>query len=152
MRGLKESGIVIKATALSVGSELLLEVWQRHCYCEFVMKDAKGALATMSDNPYVSRCISQSTEIRHEGALRSWLFRILIDEALAILRKDSRASRPRSFTMSISNERRAYNTPANSPEESFWSATNVRLCNRGRPSPTGRHMAMAYWRSFYRVA
>ena len=30
-----------------------MEVWQRHCYSEFVMKDAKGALATMSDNPYV---------------------------------------------------------------------------------------------------
>jgi hypothetical protein len=53
MRGLKESGIVTKATAQSVGSELLLEVWKRHCYSEFVMKDAKGALATMSDNPYV---------------------------------------------------------------------------------------------------
>ena len=35
----------------------------------------------------------------NEGAFRSWLFRILIDEALAILRKDSRASRSRSFTM-----------------------------------------------------
>ena len=40
MRGLKESGIVTKATAQSVGSELLLEVWKRHCYSEFVMKDA----------------------------------------------------------------------------------------------------------------
>jgi hypothetical protein len=53
MRGLKESRIVTKATAQSVGSELLLEVWQRHCYSEFVVKDAKGALATMPDNPYV---------------------------------------------------------------------------------------------------
>jgi carboxymethylenebutenolidase len=31
----------------------LLEVWQQHTYSEFVLKDAKAALATMSDNPYV---------------------------------------------------------------------------------------------------
>ncbi|MCU1299133.1 MAG: hypothetical protein JWO91_3411 [Acidobacteriaceae bacterium] len=42
------------ATADSVGQERLLEVWQQHCYSEFVMKDAKGALTTMSDNPHVS--------------------------------------------------------------------------------------------------
>jgi hypothetical protein len=31
----------------------LLEVWQQHTYSEFVLKDAKAAPATMSDNPYV---------------------------------------------------------------------------------------------------
>jgi len=41
------------ATTHSVGQELLLEVWQQHCYSEFVMKDAKAALTTMSDNPHV---------------------------------------------------------------------------------------------------
>ena len=41
------------ATTDSVGQELLLEVWQQHCYSEFVMKDAKAALTTMSDNPHV---------------------------------------------------------------------------------------------------
>jgi carboxymethylenebutenolidase len=41
------------ATTDRVRQELLLEVWQQHCYSEFVMKDAKAALTTMSDNPYV---------------------------------------------------------------------------------------------------
>src|SRR5258708_36108781 len=41
------------ATTDSVGQERLLEVWQQHCYSEFVMKDAKAALTTMSDNPNV---------------------------------------------------------------------------------------------------
>jgi len=31
----------------------LREVWQQHVYSEFVIKDAKAALTTMSDNPYV---------------------------------------------------------------------------------------------------
>lgn len=35
----------------------------------------------------------------NEGAFRSWLLRILIDEALAILRKDRRANKPRSLAM-----------------------------------------------------
>jgi carboxymethylenebutenolidase len=29
------------------------EVWQQHCYFEFVEKDAKAALGTMSDDPHV---------------------------------------------------------------------------------------------------
>ena len=33
--------------------EVLLEIWQKHVYSEFVMKDAKAALATMTDCPYV---------------------------------------------------------------------------------------------------
>ncbi len=33
--------------------EALLEVWQEHTYSEFALKDAKQALATMSDNPHV---------------------------------------------------------------------------------------------------
>jgi len=36
----------------SVG-QVLRDVWQQHLHCEFVMKDAKAALTTMSDNPYV---------------------------------------------------------------------------------------------------
>jgi hypothetical protein len=40
-------------TTDSVGQELLLEVWQQQCYSEFVMKDIKAALTTMSDNPHV---------------------------------------------------------------------------------------------------
>jgi carboxymethylenebutenolidase len=31
----------------------LLEVWQQHTYSEFVMRDAKAALTTMTDNPHV---------------------------------------------------------------------------------------------------
>jgi carboxymethylenebutenolidase len=34
-------------------AQQMLEVWQQHTYSEFVMRDAKAALATMSDNPYV---------------------------------------------------------------------------------------------------
>lgn len=30
-----------------------LEAWQRHCYFEFVKKDAKAALGAMSDDPHV---------------------------------------------------------------------------------------------------
>jgi carboxymethylenebutenolidase len=41
------------ATTDRVGQELLLDVWQQHCYSEFVMKDARAALTAMSDNPYV---------------------------------------------------------------------------------------------------
>jgi hypothetical protein len=33
--------------------QVLRDVWQEHLHSEFVMKDAKAALATMSDNPYV---------------------------------------------------------------------------------------------------
>jgi carboxymethylenebutenolidase len=42
------------ATAVtdSVGQGLL-EVWQQHNYSEWVLKDAKAALSTMSDNPHV---------------------------------------------------------------------------------------------------
>jgi carboxymethylenebutenolidase len=40
------------AASASAGQSLL-EVWQRHVYSEFVMKDAKAALNTMSDNPHV---------------------------------------------------------------------------------------------------
>src|SRR5258707_13400275 len=40
-------------TAIAGVGQELLEVWQQHCYSEFVMKDAKGALTTMSDNPHV---------------------------------------------------------------------------------------------------
>jgi hypothetical protein len=39
------------ATATSTNE--LIEVWQQHCYFEFVNKDAKAALGTMSDNPHV---------------------------------------------------------------------------------------------------
>jgi carboxymethylenebutenolidase len=31
----------------------LLQVWQHHVHSEFVLKDARRALTTMSDNPYV---------------------------------------------------------------------------------------------------
>lgn len=31
----------------------LLAVWQQHTYSEFVLRDAAGALETMTDNPYV---------------------------------------------------------------------------------------------------
>jgi carboxymethylenebutenolidase len=31
----------------------LVEVWEKHVYSEFALKDAKAALTTMSDNPHV---------------------------------------------------------------------------------------------------
>jgi len=31
----------------------LVEIWEQHVYSEFALKDAKAALTTMSDNPYV---------------------------------------------------------------------------------------------------
>ena len=42
------------ANAVTTSVEQVLpEVWQQHVYSEFAMKDAKAALATMTDNPYV---------------------------------------------------------------------------------------------------
>src|SRR5262249_51631319 len=41
------------ATATNIGGQGLLEVWQQHLHSEFVMKDAKAALTTMSQNPHV---------------------------------------------------------------------------------------------------
>jgi carboxymethylenebutenolidase len=40
------------AASASAGQGLL-EVWQQHIYSEFVMKDAKAALDTMTDDPHV---------------------------------------------------------------------------------------------------
>jgi carboxymethylenebutenolidase len=40
------------ATTDRVG-QALREVWQQHNYSEWVLKDAKAALTTMSDNPHV---------------------------------------------------------------------------------------------------
>ena len=37
----------------TTNAQQLLEVWQQHTYSEFVLRDATGALATMSENPYV---------------------------------------------------------------------------------------------------
>jgi hypothetical protein len=39
------------ATATSI--KPLIEVGQQHCYFEFVEKDAKAALGSISDNPHV---------------------------------------------------------------------------------------------------
>jgi hypothetical protein len=39
--------------ATATATKELIEVWQQHCYSEFVMKDAEAALETMSDNPHV---------------------------------------------------------------------------------------------------
>ena len=33
--------------------QTLLAAWQRHTYAEFGLKDADGALATMTENPYL---------------------------------------------------------------------------------------------------
>jgi carboxymethylenebutenolidase len=41
-----------KVATATVGQSLL-EVWQQHNYSEWIMKDAKAALATMSDDPHV---------------------------------------------------------------------------------------------------
>jgi carboxymethylenebutenolidase len=39
--------------ATATTAKELLEVWQQHWYFEFITKDAKAALGTMSDNPHV---------------------------------------------------------------------------------------------------
>jgi hypothetical protein len=46
--------VSIWANAATDGAgQVLRDVWQEHLHSEFVMKDAKAALATMSDDPYV---------------------------------------------------------------------------------------------------
>jgi carboxymethylenebutenolidase len=39
--------------ATATSTKELIEVWQQHCYFEFVKKDAEAALGTMSDAPHV---------------------------------------------------------------------------------------------------
>jgi carboxymethylenebutenolidase len=39
--------------ATPTSTKELIEVWQQHCFFEFVKNDAKAALGTMSDNPYI---------------------------------------------------------------------------------------------------
>ena len=41
------------ANAIPTHEQVLQEVWQKHVYTEFVLKDAKAAMETMSANPYV---------------------------------------------------------------------------------------------------
>jgi carboxymethylenebutenolidase len=41
-----------KAATATTAKELL-EIWQQHCYFEFVKKDAKAAVGTMSDDAHV---------------------------------------------------------------------------------------------------
>ena len=38
---------------LTPDQQTLLAAWQRHTYAEFGLKDADGALATMTENPYL---------------------------------------------------------------------------------------------------
>ena len=38
---------------LTPDQQPLLAAWQRHTYAEFGLKDADGALATMTENPYL---------------------------------------------------------------------------------------------------
>ena len=39
--------------ATATSTKELIEVWRQHCHLEFVREDAKAALGTRSDNPYV---------------------------------------------------------------------------------------------------
>jgi carboxymethylenebutenolidase len=39
--------------ATTTSTKELIEVWQQRCYFEFVKRDARAALGTMSDNPHV---------------------------------------------------------------------------------------------------
>jgi carboxymethylenebutenolidase len=41
------------APDLRAAGQVLVDVWQQHTYFEFVKKDARAALTTMSSNPYV---------------------------------------------------------------------------------------------------
>jgi carboxymethylenebutenolidase len=40
-------------TKLTPDQQSMLATWQQHTYAEFVLKDPKAALATMTENPYV---------------------------------------------------------------------------------------------------
>jgi hypothetical protein len=73
------------ATTDRVGQELLLEVWQQHCYSKFVMKDAKAALTTMSDNPYLLM-----VPIAIGGRGRDGVYKFYHDSFLAQLPADIR--------------------------------------------------------------
>lgn len=40
-------------SSATISGQQLLEVWQQHTYSEFVLRNAAGALTTMTENPYV---------------------------------------------------------------------------------------------------
>src|SRR5258707_4878981 len=63
-----------------------LEVWQRATYSEFALKDAKAALATMSDNPYVLM-----VPIAVGGRGREGVYNYYHDQFLAQLPADLRS-------------------------------------------------------------
>lgn len=61
----------------------LLEVWQQHVYSEFVLKDARAALNTMSDNPHVLM-----VPVSRGGRGRDEVYRFYDDSFLAHLPAD----------------------------------------------------------------
>src|SRR5688572_33240379 len=52
---------------LTVEQQAMLAVWQQHTYAEFVLKDPDGAIATMTENPYVPLIPSGTGGVGREG-------------------------------------------------------------------------------------
>jgi hypothetical protein len=52
---------------LTVEQQAMLAVWQQHTYAEFVLKDPDGAIATMTENPYVILVPAGTGGVGREG-------------------------------------------------------------------------------------
>ena len=57
----------ISMSKLTPNQQTILATWQQHTYAEFVLKDANAALATMTNNPYVSMISSGVGASRRSG-------------------------------------------------------------------------------------
>jgi len=68
------------------------------------------------------RASQRSLEFEQEGAFRSWLVRVLIDEALAVLRKN-RAANLNTVYLSIKNDSRRFGPKRNTAKSASRDAT-----------------------------
>ena len=64
--------------------------------CRVPGRSGRAELAV--ENTWLTASLNP-TGFEYEGEFRSWLLRILIDEALAILHMDRQANRPKPFAM-----------------------------------------------------
>jgi carboxymethylenebutenolidase len=142
------------ATTDRVGQELLLEVWQQHCYSKFVMKDAKAALTTMSDNPYLLM-----VPIAIGGRGRDGVYKFYHDSFLAQLPADIRPT-PISQVVGkdILAEEAVYQfthdrimdwiipgVPATDKQVEVGSSPSSNLKTRKSPASTCTGIMPAYW-------
>lgn len=106
--------------------QILLEVWQQHNYAEWVLKDAKQALTTMSENPHVLM-----VPIGIGGRGREGVFKYYHDYFLAQLPNDIK---PRPISQVIGNDILA--------EEAVFTFTHDQAMDWMIPNvpPTGKHV------------